>query len=83
MTTKKDFEMVAGQIQDGFTFARAGTPTEQVLRSVAWNIARGFEMGNPRFDREKFLTACGIEMCKECGHTIPIENEKWKHECQE
>lgn len=84
MTTKRTFEMVAGQIEDGFVFLKQGTNPMQSLRSVAWNIANGFEMDNPRFNKVKFLNACGIEVCSKCGHTIPMENEPYfgKHECQ-
>ncbi len=30
------------------------------LTNVAWAIAFGFEQDNPKFDRRRFLEACGL-----------------------
>lgn len=75
MMTRKDFETVATAIRfevaavldaaharparqdytEGFDVG-----TLQALESVANRLAGGFEADNSRFDREKFLTACGF-----------------------
>lgn len=47
-TTKKDFEAIAEII---YTSHTAG--------QIAWDLAAYFEAQNPRFDRIRFLEACG------------------------
>lgn len=51
--TKKDYELIAG------VFAR--TAWDDIAKSMAVNLAIELEKDNPRFDRAKFLTACGVK----------------------
>lgn len=56
--TKKDFELIAKGI------ARRMDTSERerlVVIQVALSIATEIEMVNPKFNRHKFLTACGID----------------------
>lgn len=55
--TKKDFELVAAAVrkevyQGGVSFG---------IRAVVSNLCANFSHANPRFNREKFIAACGIE----------------------
>lgn len=53
--TKKDYELIARVIQEN---------EGDDLRShnyLVGSLAYAFEQDNPRFDRNKFLQACGIE----------------------
>lgn len=62
--TKKDFEAIAGAIRDaGAALPDAdamGHDNRQtmVMESMAKSIATVLATTNPRFDRERFLTAC-------------------------
>lgn len=64
--TRKDYVVLAGVIQD--TYAQFNTPGQPDYNSVAgWgvatvalNICDVLAADNPRFDRERFLTACGV-----------------------
>ena len=74
MLTKKDFKAVA-EIVDGVMLmamepgGSIGTPEERVnLRDgvniahsqIANDLADDFTTQNPRFDRERFMEACGL-----------------------
>lgn len=57
--TRQDYVMIASAIRDslpdeGEAFAR------RMLRQAADFIADGCKADNPRFDRKRFLTACGF-----------------------
>lgn len=64
--TKKDYELIA----EGLRELRESSKTqvykatrEQELadnKATAVHLADKFEQDNPKFDRKKFLTACGI-----------------------
>lgn len=53
--TKKHYEAIACEIS--FLFGRNRTCAE----IIAHRLADYFQQDNPRFDRERFLKACGIE----------------------
>lgn len=58
--TKKDYELIArniAQVQREFRGVEDGI---NAIRDVAVFIASDLERDNPRFDRERFLNACGI-----------------------
>lgn len=56
--TKKHYEAIARSIK-----GTLGSYPEsiQAMRMLTVYLASTFEVENPRFDREKFLTACGVE----------------------
>lgn len=53
--TKKDYELIASSILATRSYLM---PT---LDSLAYLMAASLESDNPKFDRNKFLQACGIE----------------------
>ncbi len=65
MVTKKDFKAIAEIIRKHTI--RAGHPdpflvrtAKDIARIYATNLADYFATQNPRFDRQKFLNACGL-----------------------
>lgn len=60
--TKKDYELIA-TILDGQTIV-APSQMAQACREQRDTYARAFAdalaLGNPRFDRARFLAACGV-----------------------
>ena len=60
--TKKDFEATAAIIVGMHDLPYWGSSESRNLgvRKVAEEFADHFETQNPRFDRERFLFACGV-----------------------
>lgn len=65
--TRKHFTMIADAIRDAHNERTAGfiTPAEQAAASTAIGmaatyIADGLVQDNPRFDRARFMAACGF-----------------------
>tara|TARA_Y100000310_G_scaffold336887_1_gene422580 strand:+ start:966 stop:1163 length:198 start_codon:yes stop_codon:yes gene_type:complete len=60
--TRKDYIKIAEIIKDEYQHevARCGAdvPTWSVVESIADQLAAYMAADNPRFDREKFVTAC-------------------------
>lgn len=60
--TRKDYELIAGVIKgsmenwDGFT-----PEAEEALRGLARSLSHKLGDYNPNFNRELFLTACGVK----------------------
>ena len=64
MLTRKDFEAVAAVLRRQMaptegTFA-VRTKRRETITAVAHGLADVFAADNPRFERRKFLTACGV-----------------------
>lgn len=55
--TKKNYILIANVIR-GYSVSDHNL---QVAKPLAENLAYELEQDNPAFDRNKFLTACGIE----------------------
>jgi hypothetical protein len=53
--TKKDFELIAA------TIAKAFNADRENLEHAAFVFEDALSATNPKFDRERFLRACGIE----------------------
>jgi hypothetical protein len=53
--TKKDYELIAGAVSDYLT---QGVVNKD---GIAHILADYLKTDNPKFDRKKFLTACGVE----------------------
>jgi urease gamma subunit len=61
--TRKDYELIADAISGTIAeYARQGEDVADVMRELAENLATELETDNPRFDREKFRKACGVEL---------------------
>lgn len=62
--TKQDFELIAGVIREDLTTETTGF-TSGVLAHVRQQVADAFAdrlaTQNPRFDRARFVRACGAE----------------------
>ncbi len=58
--SRKDYEAIAADIARSMD--RTLSPhAEAVLRMLARDLAGTFEADNPRFDRDRFLVACGVK----------------------
>jgi hypothetical protein len=61
--TRKDYELIADAISGTIAeYARQGEDISEVMRELAENLATGLESENPRFNRELFRKACGVEL---------------------
>ena len=56
--TKKDFELIASAVNELFL---GHTNWHRSLEQVANKLAEKLAEKNPRFNKEKFLLACGVE----------------------
>lgn len=63
--TKQDFELIASHIRESWidNEGPSAAPHKQWrgVESVAYRLASALERTNPRFDRARFLRACGVE----------------------
>jgi hypothetical protein len=57
MMTKTHFEATASLIRGTYTETEGEA---DVVKNLAERMAAMFARENPRFDRDKFLTACGL-----------------------
>ena len=74
MNTKQNFEFTAALIHAFKNGASA--------YSLALIANAKFEKENPRFDSERFLKACGVELKPEKGTAVPVPSElKQDSEC--
>lgn len=63
--TKKDYELIANQFDLQLHFLKREYPEQvKTLVGFAKHLATRLEIDNPRFDRNRFLQACGIETPK-------------------
>ena len=53
--TRKDYVMIADVI------ATSWHGSQDLKESLAYNMADALEADNPRFDRARFLVACGVK----------------------
>ena len=62
--TRKDYILIAAALERSKPLPIANPKMDAVRRSVfemaARNIADALAQDNPRFDRERFLKACGV-----------------------
>ena len=61
--TRKDYELIAKAIADlrNATGAVMGEEFQHGAKQAAQYIASALASDNPRFDRERFLKACGVQ----------------------
>ena len=61
MFTKQHFEAIARYLRPYIDSTYLQTPKErEVATKIAIDLASYFETQNPRFDKDKFLTACNV-----------------------
>jgi len=65
--TKKDFELIAGTLKDIRDLQQKPAYIE-LIDNVSECIANALPSCNPLFNREKFLTACGVTEKHECEY---------------
>lgn len=80
--SKKDYENIAAtiklQLKGWPDSGSVAVGARMGIRNTAVGLAYRFRENNPRFNRDKFLTACGIcptcsgglmqsEVCPDCG----------------
>lgn len=61
--SKKDYELIAGALKHAYeAFDGRESEIESALgvEVAAINIARALSNDNPRFDKARFLAACGV-----------------------
>lgn len=57
--TKKDYEAFAGMFR---TYGEAGVYTCPEVLALAKESAKLFQRDNPKFDRDRYLKACGAKL---------------------
>ena len=60
MFTKKHYKAIATIVREAKEDHRGGTPAELVLATIDEQLADYFAQDNERFDRAKFIEACGL-----------------------
>lgn len=71
--TKKDFEAIAGAVRDArMALVVPGHPlpnqTTQIFDSMARSLADVIAKTNAKFQRPRFLTACGVDVVNQPLH---------------
>lgn len=60
--TKKDYILIAKAVKEARDDVQNAPHNEKyIVSTVAFALARELEKDNSRFDRQKFIEACGIE----------------------
>jgi hypothetical protein len=62
--TRKDYVMIADAIKGALNYEKDFNQNEEgarVVKYVAHTIALSLQFDNPRFDRDRFLVACGVK----------------------
>lgn len=59
--TKKDYELIAETLQSCQPYIELKTTTKKWTKHIAEQLAIELKKDNLRFDRTKFLKACGIQ----------------------
>lgn len=60
--TKKDYILIAAAITSGRRVVSYETKADATLDGVSRLIAEALQRDNPRFDRARFLAACGVQL---------------------
>jgi len=58
--TRKDYELIAETFRDMLAVAVLWDDEAKGIGAIARVLATRLEEDNPRFDRDKFLNACGV-----------------------
>ena len=62
--TKKDFQLIASAFVEELSNYQDQTTEALAIREVARRLATQLKTTNPRFDRNLFLVACGVNGVK-------------------
>jgi hypothetical protein len=62
--TRKDYKLIASSILMQLSFYKDLTPEASAVRELARKLATQLEQENPRFNRDVFLVACGVNGVK-------------------
>ena len=65
--TKKDYELIASAIKQFKDWWNIDSKPSKTMRLFAEEISNALASKNPRFDKQKFLKACGVEVDKKCS----------------
>lgn len=61
MTSRKDYIAVAAAVRQAVDNTACHAPQAvPCVQDLAYRLAEVFTQDNPRFDRQRFLTACGL-----------------------
>lgn len=58
--TRKDYRLLADRIKFQYVVAATDKRGADALKRLAEALAHDLEADNPRFDRDKFIKACGV-----------------------
>ena len=65
MLTKKHYKAIAKIVKSRYTSYDPYDPEEDNMaygiENLMWSLADYFAKDNPQFDKNKFLTACGLD----------------------
>lgn len=62
--TKKDYELIANQVlmvRQLFAGTSIASESWEVLTGLSYQLAKALKEENDKFDKDKFLTACGVK----------------------
>ena len=60
--SRSHFELIAAVIREtSETYGTRNTAAQDVCESIAGDFAARFKAINPRFKKDQFMTACGLE----------------------
>lgn len=59
--TRKDYKLIAGVLSDIETQADAYFTATETIEKTAMLFASRLKLENSRFDKQKFLDACGVK----------------------
>ena len=60
--TKKDYELIAAAVRENAALTRRDDAFKAAVADVAGSLAVALASDNPRFDRARFLAACGVAL---------------------
>lgn len=59
--SRKDYQLIAAAIKGQVNFASGDQLVLQVIKAIAISVAMALATDNPRFDRDRFMQACGFD----------------------
>lgn len=62
--TRKDYRLIAAVFRTGYKQVANNDYERAVVAVMVDRLAEALTKENPRFDREKFLKACGVKVCE-------------------
>lgn len=62
--TRKDYELIAGILKGAYNYEATFNDNDKgakAIEGISHTFATMLEKQNPRFDRDRFLSACGVK----------------------